>query len=75
MKNKDNKILTEISKLTSKIETDYPELYRFLDENPTTLPSRAHPKVDSNELKDYLQSLRQLIEKHLKTHKKVNGLI
>jgi hypothetical protein len=39
-------ILQEITQLTSNIETNYPELYRFLDENPLTLPVSKHPHLD-----------------------------
>lgn len=67
-------ILIRITTLTSKIETEYPELYRFLEENPMTLPTRAKPEVHKKELQDYLESLEQLLSKHIKTHKKKNGL-
>jgi hypothetical protein len=67
-----NALLTEISELTNKIETNYPELYRFLDENPLTLPITPHPKVDKEALEDYLQSLRQLVQHRTETHIKNN---
>lgn len=70
-----NSLLTRITELTSKIETNYPELYRFLEENPITLPVEAHPEVHKKELQDYLESLEQLLEKHLKTHSKQNPKI
>jgi hypothetical protein len=70
--NNPNDLLTRITELTSKIQTDYPELYRFLEENPITLPVKAHPEVHKKELQDYLESLEQLLEKHLRTHKKYN---
>lgn len=54
--NNPNGLLTRITELTSKIETDYPELYRFLEENPITLPVEAHPEVHKKELQDYLES-------------------
>jgi hypothetical protein len=67
-----NALLVEISELTNKIETYYPELYRFLDENPLTLPVIAHPKVDKVALEEYLQSLRGLLQHHTETHIKNN---
>ncbi|MGI9550234.1 MAG: hypothetical protein ACR2MT_03465 [Aurantibacter sp.] len=66
------RLLTEITKLTYHMETCYPELYRFLDENPATLPITAHPKVDKYALQEYLESLRQLLKRHLETHRKIN---
>ncbi len=65
-------LLTEISELTSAIESDYPELYQFLDENPMTLPTIPHPEVNRKVMEDYLQSLRQLLEHHLQTHQGEN---
>ena len=40
------KVLTEITKLTFEIETNYPELYQFLGENPLTIPSENHPDIN-----------------------------
>ena len=62
-------ILTEITQLTNNIETNYPELYRFIDENPMTIPSSNHPQITKEIMEDYLGSLKQILKKHLETHK------
>ncbi len=62
-------ILREIIQLTVNIETNYPELYRFLDENPMTIPTTNHPHVDKAVMQEYLESLKQLLQHHLETHK------
>ncbi len=62
-------ILTEITQLTTNIETNYPELYRSLDENPMTIPISDHPHIDKRIMQEYLESLKQLLEHHLETHK------
>ena len=62
-------ILREIIQLTVNIETNYPELYRFLDENPMTIPATKHPHVDKVVMQEYLESLKQLLQHHLETHK------
>ncbi|NJB70020.1 hypothetical protein GGR42_000482 [Saonia flava] len=62
-------ILREITQLTSNIETNYPELYRSLDENPMTLPVTNHPHIDKEVMQEYLESLKQLLRHHLETHK------
>lgn len=62
-------IVTKITQLTSNIETNYPELYRILDENPLTLPNQSHPNLDQKTLMAYLESLKQLLKHHLETHK------
>ena len=46
-------LLTKISELTRDIETNYPELYQYLDENPITIPNESNPKIDSQELQNY----------------------
>lgn len=66
------RVLGEITQLTTNIETNYPELYRSLDENPLTIPSKNHPNVNKKALQDYLESLKQLLSHHIDTHKK-NG--
>lgn len=56
-------LLTEISTLTRDIETNYPEVYEFLDENPMTIPSMENPKIEAKELEEYLESLKELVKK------------
>jgi len=62
-------LLTEISDLTRDIETNYPELYQYLDENPITIPNMHSPKVETKDLELYLESLKDLLKKHKKTTK------
>jgi hypothetical protein len=42
--------MVKILQLTLDIETNYPELYRFLDENPITIPSEVHPNIDKKSI-------------------------
>tara|TARA_R110001606_G_scaffold87234_1_gene197002 strand:- start:455 stop:670 length:216 start_codon:yes stop_codon:yes gene_type:complete len=65
-----SKVVVEIEKLTTNIETNYPELYRSLDENPLTIPTKQNPHIDKEVMQDYLESLKQLLKHHLETHKK-----
>ncbi|MGB3151931.1 MAG: hypothetical protein WBB27_14835 [Maribacter sp.] len=66
----ERQILSEITTLTNKIETDYPELYRFLDENPMTIPSNKHPDLNKKTLEEYLEDLEVLLKHHMQTHTK-----
>ncbi|WP_373071708.1 hypothetical protein [Zeaxanthinibacter enoshimensis] len=59
---------SEITRLTNLIETRYPELYKFLDEETITLPTLANPKIDAMVLKEYLQSLKQMLSHYQDTH-------
>jgi hypothetical protein len=61
-------ILTEITQLTTNIETNYPELYPFLEENPMTIPSTNQPDINRETMQNYLESLKQLLKHHQKTH-------
>jgi len=64
-----HKILNEITELTLNIETNYPELYRSLDENPLTSPVIQHPHMDKEIMQEYLESLKQLLNHYLDEHK------
>ncbi len=63
MKNLQN-ILEDITEITTDIETNYPELYRTLDENPMTIGTSNHPHVDKIAMQEYLESLKQLLKHH-----------
>lgn len=66
----ERQILSEITTLINKIETEYPELYRFLDENPITIPSSEHPDLNKKTLEGYLEDLKNLLKHHMQTHTK-----
>lgn len=61
-------LLTKISNITRDIETNYPDVYKYLNENPMTIPNMEHPSVSETELKEYLASLETLLEKYRKDH-------
>ncbi|HUH28995.1 hypothetical protein [Gelidibacter sp.] len=62
-------ILSEIMQVTRDIEQNYPELEKFLDERPMTLPDENDPdaKVDNEALEKYLSSLKNLVKKYKKS--------
>ena len=59
------KTLQDITDLTLKIETEYPELYTYLDEIPITIPNEEHPKMDHKALCDYLVTLRNILSRYI----------
>lgn len=74
MKNLHN-ILTQITALTTNIETNYPELYRSLDENPMTLPVSKHPHIDKKVMEEYLESLTDVLNHYVEEEKiRINKL-
>ncbi|MEQ8477188.1 hypothetical protein [Fulvivirga sp.] len=58
----------EIANTLRLIETDYPEIYVYLDEDPTTLKGSSSKFVSENEMMNYLESLKEKIRQHKKTH-------
>ena len=67
-------LINKITQLTNLLKTRYPEYYRYLDENPMTLPTSEDPNVSQEALKAYLESLELLLkhteERHHKVHHK-----
>ncbi|MDG1730369.1 MAG: hypothetical protein P8K68_08685 [Algibacter sp.] len=63
-------IENEIIRLTTLINTEYPELYIFLEETPITIPSVNAPDINIKVMEDYIESLKQLLKHHIETHKK-----
>lgn len=53
--------------ITLKIQSEFPELSKYIEEMPVTIPT-ANPEVKLKNLKDYYDSLNNLIKKYAKTH-------
>ena len=61
--------MQEIIQVSSHIETNYPELYKYLGETPI---NNAAPKIESeaNEnLSKYLETLKSLMQHYIETNK------
>lgn len=56
-------LLVKIMQVTRKIQDNHPELCKFLSELPETIGSGDHPEVDVDSLRNYLESLNELLEK------------
>jgi hypothetical protein len=63
-------ILAEITQVTRDIKDNFPELQKYLDENPMTLPlgDTANVEVDNEAFREYLNSLKELVSKYQKEH-------
>lgn len=53
-----------ILKITMKIRTDHPELSKYLEEMPTTIPDIKNPEINIKILQDYYNSLESLLKKY-----------
>lgn len=64
-----HKLMQEVIDLATKIETEYPDLYRHLDETPLNLGLHPEKEITIADLKDYLTTLREQLKEHIATHK------
>lgn len=65
-----NQLMQDIIRLTTQIETNYPELYKYLSETPLTLNDVPEKSVDTTELEQYLATLKSQLLHHIDTHHK-----
>lgn len=63
-----NQLMQEIIRLTTQIETNYPELYKYLSETPLALHEAPEKTVDTIELERYLETLKSQLLHHIETH-------
>ena len=54
----------KILQVTLEIKGDYPELSKYIEEMPVTIPNDADPQINLKSLDDYLDSLNELINKY-----------
>lgn len=65
-----NQLMQEIIKITFEIETDYPELYKFLNETPLDICDTKEKTICTSDLEHYLNTLKLQLQHHIETHKK-----
>lgn len=64
-----NEINKDIINATLGIQTDFPELSKYINEMPVTIPNLSNPEITTNNLKDYNDSLNVLVTKYSKSEK------
>lgn len=62
--------MQEIIQLTTEIETKYPELYKFLGETPVDICDTPAKTICTEDLKEYLGTLKSQLQHHIETHGK-----
>lgn len=55
----------KILNITLKIKAQYPELSKYLEEMPITIPDKKYPIITSKILQDYYNSLTSLLDNYL----------
>lgn len=63
-KNLNSKIL----EITLKIKDQYPELSKYIEEMPVTIPDEKKPEITLKNLKAYYDSLNDVLSKYLLEH-------
>ncbi len=53
---------------TLDIQTNYPELSKYLEEMPITIPDLENPQITLQNLKEYYNSLNVLVNDYASTH-------
>ena len=56
-----------ILKITLTIQSEFPELSKYIEEMPVTIPT-AHPDIKLKNLADYYDSLNNVMKKYAKSH-------
>lgn len=66
MKNEETEkdLNAKILKITMTIRDHYPELSKYLDEMPVTIPSEKDPEITLKHLSTYYESLNSMLNKY-----------
>lgn len=57
-----------ILNITLKIKDHYPELSKYLEELPVTIPDAATPEINEKNLQAYYDSLNEILKKYQAEH-------
>lgn len=59
---------TEILTITLTIKEKYPELSKYIEEMPITVPDEKDPEVTRKNLKIYYETLKYVLNKYILEH-------
>lgn len=69
------KLNAAILKITTVMQSECPELIKYLNEMPETIPAVSNPQIDLTILKEYYNSLESLLFKYELNHATKNDTI
>lgn len=58
----------KIMEITLQIQDKYPELSKFLNEMPVTIPTESNPEINVKVLEEYYESLNNMLKKYELEH-------
>ena len=64
-----NQLMQEVIQLSGNIETNYPELHKYLGETPVKIGNSDEKEITTEDLILYLETLKSLLKHHIETHK------
>jgi len=59
---------SKILEITLKIKDQYPELSKYIEEMPVTIPDEKKPEITLKNLQAYFDSLNDVLSKYLLEH-------
>lgn len=59
---------SRIMEVTMKIKEKYPELTKYIEELPVTIPNEENPKVNLQSLQKYYETLNSILNKYIMEH-------
>jgi hypothetical protein len=62
---------SKILKITMTIMDQYPELSKYIEEMPVTIPNEKDPEVTLNNVKTYYESLSLMLMKYKSEHPQI----
>lgn len=68
----EEEINAKIIKITMAIHDNYPELSKYLNEMPVTIPIKQHPEVNRKNLEKYYETLLTLFRNYVAEHQLIN---
>ena len=64
----DRGLYLKILKITMIIQEEYPELTKYLEEMPDTIPNANSPDINIENLREYYDSLNSLVKNYAREH-------
>jgi hypothetical protein len=64
-----HQLMEEIIQISSEMESKYPELYKYLNETPLFLGESQGKEINTKDLENYLNTLKEQLKDYIQTHK------
>ena len=64
-----HQLMEEIIQLSSEMQSNYPELYKNLNETPLFLGKSTEKEISTKDLESYLNTLKEQLKDFIESHK------